>query len=283
MQYNKSFRPSIFDFVPRGRYSILAVIADIVIVNLVLFLTDKITFNGLLSVAGSIFILLLFVFVAFYVNGKELEDARDDLAKARAFNRERGMFDAEKEAHIARTEMELKGLRARVKRHKDSVDLLVSENNNLKKVCEMLRREKLNLAEEIDRVRTEKSYFDDADFGAEDAVSKVLLQENEQLKNINEQLKKLVDIQKIRNDDLLRKQKQYQLSPDNEWMAYIPYAKGDTIEDVKKAYRSLAKAMHPDSGDGNEEKMRKINEAWEQAQRWFAQDFENDIFNEYGI
>ncbi|MGD9638861.1 MAG: DnaJ domain-containing protein [Alphaproteobacteria bacterium] len=54
-----------------------------------------------------------------------------------------------------------------------------------------------------------------------------------------------------------------------EWTNYIPYADGDSLDDVKKAYKSLAKSMHPDSGDGNEEKIRKLNKAWEDAQKWF--------------
>ena len=260
LQYNKSFKPTLFDLLPRERFSILAVLADIILINLFLLLFDKITLAGFISVVSSIVIMLLFVIIAFYINGKELEDAREDLAKARAYNRERGLFDAEKEAHISRIEMELKGLRARVKSHKDSVEVLVVENNNLKRTCELLKKEQLELAREIDKE------FNNND----DAVSKVLLQENEQLKNQNEQLKKLVEIQKIRNDDLVRKQKQYRFDPENEWMAYIPYAVGDSLEDVKKAYRCLAKAMHPDSGEGNEEKMRKINDAFEKAKLWFV-------------
>lgn len=262
LQYHNTFKPSALDFFPRGKYSILVVVADIVAINLVLLLSDKITFSGFISVFLSVAALFSFVFLISYINGKELEDARDDLAKARNVNRERGMFDAEKEAHIARVEMELTGLRARVKRHKDSVELLVSENNHLKKLCENLKKEKLSLAEESDRQR-----FDNENIST-DAVSKVLLQENEQLKNINEQLRKLVDIQKIRNEDLLRKQNH--IVAEKDWTAYIPYAQGDSLEDVKKAYRCLAKAMHPDSGDGNEEKMRKVNEAWEKAQKWFS-------------
>lgn len=259
LQYHKAFSPTLFDFLPRGRFSILTVFADLVLINLILFLTKTITIHGLIMIVFSISIMLLFMVIAFYINGKELEDAREDLAKARAITREKGLFDAEKEAHIARIEMELKGLRARVKRHKDSVELLVIENNNLKKTCEMLRREK---AQEI-----AQAHFDD--FEHEGAVAKILLKENEQLKNLNEQLRKLVEIQKIRNDNLVRKQEFPQFLPENEWMAYIPYAREDTLDDVKKAYHCLAKGLHPDSGKGNEEKMRKINTAWEKAQQWF--------------
>ena len=273
MQYRAAFKPSFLDLFPRGRYSFLYVLADAVLVNLILFFMGKINQEALFLSLVTIVAVVAFFVVPLYVNGKELEEARADISKARAIIREKGMFDAEREAHVARIEMELQGLRARVKRHHDSVDLLVNENRNLKKNLENLKRENREFARKLDNALNLAQNEDDSDGGIyeikQDKTFSALVQENQQLKNMNDELSKLVEIQKLRNADLLRRQRKYRFSPENEWMGYIPYAAGDSFADIKKAYRSLAKAHHPDTGDGNEEKIRKLNEAFEQAEKWF--------------
>jgi len=36
-----------------------------------------------------------------------------------------------------------------------------------------------------------------------------------------------------------------------------------TLREIKEAYRKMSKKYHPDKGEGNEERMKEINEAYE--------------------
>ncbi len=52
-----------------------------------------------------------------------------------------------------------------------------------------------------------------------------------------------------------------------------------TLEDVKKAFRTLAKLYHPDMKTGDTEKFKAINNEYEEAFEYFKNDYNNKAEN----
>ncbi len=82
----------------------------------------------------------------------------------------------------------------------------------------------------------------------------------------NRKLKEELEDLAIENDRLVNS-KNSAGNPD--WMNYLPYNDGDSLDDVKKAYRALAKIYHPDKNEEDENRIIKLNEAWVKAKSWF--------------
>ena len=102
------------------------------------------------------------------------------------------------------------------------------------------------------------------------------------LKNEINSISETMDDDKLFRDNLKLKEQLEDLAIENDklansknsagnpdWMNYLPYNDGDSLDDVKKAYRALAKIYHPDKSVEDENRIRNLNRAWKEAQKFF--------------
>jgi predicted mannosyl-3-phosphoglycerate phosphatase (HAD superfamily) len=177
---------------------------------------------------------------------------RKELQKLRRFKISNEPVMAENRAYISNLEKEITQLRSG-KTTRESSDIIVKENIELRNQLSAIRKEKLGLEEEIENLEETLKIKNSED--SEDD----LYNENLELK---EEVKELA-----KENERLSKKRQSGRRPD--WMSYIPYAEGDDLTAVKKAYRALAKGLHSDVSKEDDEKMKLINSAWVSAQDWF--------------
>lgn len=221
------------------------------------FLNDKILPEVYTTLLLVIPVLTILCYVGMRGKEKKIRETRRRLHAA-----EGGTNALEKDYHFrlnreARLEMELTGVKASQRRIRRSVEILLQENSRLTQRFQAVQRRYKKLRKCIDRREFP------TDMPQQEEMLKTLLKERERLQRENEQL--------------LKEKSFYRRSPAAtgqgnrpHWMNVLPFADGDSLSDVKFAYRALAKAAHPDTGhEADEERMRKLNEAWEQARLWF--------------
>lgn len=54
-----------------------------------------------------------------------------------------------------------------------------------------------------------------------------------------------------------------QFNPSKDYYKILGLSKDATKDQIKKSFRNLAKTHHPDSKNGNQEKFKEINEAYQ--------------------
>lgn len=250
-KYSQSYSKNKYDLIPQGVVGCSLMSLDVFVILSYLYSNMSIT-GG--EYKTSIFVLallyMIFSYTVFSLNHKQ-NSQKKELQKLRRFKISTEPIMAENRAYISNLEKEIAHLRDG-KIIKEAPDIIVTENTELRNQLSAIRKEKLELEEEIENLEEmlKRKKSDDAD---EDLYS-----ENLELK---EEIKELA-----KENERLSKKRQSGRRPD--WMSYIPYAEGDDLNAVKKAYRALAKGLHPDVSLEDDEKMKLINTAWSQAQDW---------------
>ncbi len=252
LQLKNSYKPSWLDLIPRGRYGGVFVFADCFIFLLLLRVSEIIEEQSLITglVITSLFAVILGYFIL--SASDELDKKKQELKQLKSEQRKLNINNAEREAYVTRVENELASLRSRGRRTSDNFESLLEENRQLKKKHDSVKKEYKKATKELEDLKEQKIILQEPD-----ADTTALLLENKQLKE---------NIANLNNE--LTKKHFADVRP--SWSEYIPYADGDNIEDVKISYRALAKANHPDK-DGKEERMKRLNQAWEEAQKWFQE------------
>ena len=251
-KYSQSYSKNKYDLIPQGVIGCSLVCFDIFII--LSYLYSKMSLTGGEYKTSIVLLILLygvFAYTIFNYNFKQ-NIQKKELQKLRRFKISNEPIMAENRAYISNLEKEVTHLR-KGDSNKKSSDIIVTENKELRNQLSSIRKEKLELELEIENLeemlKRKKSEESDGD----------LYDENLELK---EEVKELA-----KENERLSKKRQSGRRPD--WMSYIPYAEGDDLATVKKAYRALAKGLHPDVSPEDDEKMKLINSAWSQAQYWF--------------
>ncbi len=252
LQLKNSYKPSWLDLIPRGRYGGAFVFADCLMFLLLFRVTDII--NDASLVTGIVVTLVFAAMLSYCIlsTSEEIDKQKREIKELKSEKRKNGINNAERDAYVTRIENELTSMRSRGRRSSDNFEALLEENRQLRKKHDTIKKENKKLIKDIDSLKEQKVILQEPD---EDLTA--LMLENNSLKS---------EVSKLKAE---LSQKHYNNQDKPNWASYIPYVEGDEIGDIKIAYRALAKANHPDN-EGKEERMKKLNQAWEEAQKWFG-------------
>lgn len=247
-QYYKTPNAGFFDYIPRGRFGCLVVSIDIALIFIIGWIYNIFTFDAVFASLLTIYIFLAICSFTHRLMTKELDEARNYITKVREIVLLREEEESLKQSYEKKIQMELKGLRASHRRSTRSVEALMQENKTLR----------------TQHIKTKEKYKE-----LQEKIKIISLggEFNKESKN----LKELNDFINKQKKDIIRMQVQAKKAELPEWTSFLPYAKGDSLKEVKIAYHSLAKALHPDSSEADGERMKRLNHAWTEAQKWFEE------------
>ncbi|MCK5296114.1 MAG: hypothetical protein KAJ75_04425 [Alphaproteobacteria bacterium] len=238
-QHHKTPKAGFLDYIPRGFFGCIVISIDVVLCFTIGWIYNIFTFDAVFASMVTAYILLAICNFVYRLMAKELNEARSYITKVREIvllrETEENSTSPDKKA-----QMELDGLRASHRRSSRSIEALMQENKNLKTHYRVIKE------------KYEKLKIDNFD---EDSKN-----EKELNHIINKQKEKIIKMQ------VSAKTVEFP-----EWVSFLPYSEGDSLKDIKTAYRSLAKSLHPDSSKADGERMKRLNEAWAEAKKWFEE------------